>query len=129
MIRVFVYGTLLVGEANHAVLAPYLLSVRPGAVRGRLYDAGEYPAMVLSGPEQRDTVKGEWLVITEEGLAAADRLEEYYGPGSDNDYDRVWVRDNRHEEVEGWVYVWKDSRGCPWISSGCWRDALRTKKA
>jgi gamma-glutamylcyclotransferase (GGCT)/AIG2-like uncharacterized protein YtfP len=129
MIRVFVYGTLLVGEANHAILAPHVLSVRSGAVRGRLYDAGDYPALVLSGPEQKETVQGEWLVITDEGLAAADRLEEYFGPDADNDYERVWIRDNRQEELEGWVYVWKDSRDCPRIPSGSWREAVRIKKA
>ncbi len=47
MISVFVYGTLLVGESNHYVAEPFLLSVQPGAVRGRLYDVGHYPALAL----------------------------------------------------------------------------------
>ncbi|WP_284641585.1 gamma-glutamylcyclotransferase family protein [Paenibacillus silviterrae] len=127
MLRVFVYGTLLTGETNHHVVSPYLLSVRPGAVRGKLYDAGEYPALVLSGPEIRETVLGEWLVVTEEGLAAMDQLEEYYGAGCSNDYERVWIRDNREEELEGWVYVWMDSRGCSCIPSGSWRAHRDTK--
>ncbi|UUZ80951.1 gamma-glutamylcyclotransferase [Paenibacillus sp. P26] len=99
--------------------------VRPvrtaGAVRGTLYDAGEYPALVLSGRD-RDLVQGEWLIISEEGLKQTDLLEEYYGPGAErNDYERIWIRDAKREEREGWVYVWKDSRGRPAIPSGSWR--------
>lgn len=121
MIPLFVYGTLLSGEANYSVVASYVLSVRQGAVRGTLYDAGEYPALVLSGRD-RDLVQGEWLIISEEGLKQTDLLEEYYGPGAErNDYERIWIRDAKREEREGWVYVWKDSRGCPAIPSGSWR--------
>lgn len=119
MVRVFVYGTLLVGEANHGVAAPYLLSVRPGRVRGRLYDVGAYPALVLD--EAAGEVEGEWFEVTPEGLRAMDDLEEYRGPGQKNAYERVWVRDAR-EERSGWVYVWLDSRGYPEIPAGSWRE-------
>ncbi|AFH65410.1 gamma-glutamylcyclotransferase family protein [Paenibacillus caseinilyticus] len=130
MIRVFVYGTLLQGESNHGIVAPYLLSVRPGAVRGTLYDAGSYPALVLSGEAvSAPLVEGEWLVVEPKGLQAMDELEEYYGPDADNDYDRVWIRDALREEREGWVYVWRHSRGCPPLTSCSWRRHLRRKEA
>ncbi|TVY05506.1 gamma-glutamylcyclotransferase family protein [Paenibacillus cremeus] len=121
MISVFVYGTLLVGQSNHHVVAPYLLSVRAGAVRGFLYDYGTYPGLVLSDAENCLPVEGEWLLVTPEGLERMDELEDYYGPGQLNDYERVWVRDARDEGLEGWVYVWEDSRGCPLIPGGSWR--------
>lgn len=124
MIPVFVYGTLLVGEANHHVVAPYVLSARPGVVRGKLYDAGGYPALVLSGSGGSRMVEGEWLVIRPEGLPPLDALEEYEGPGGNNDYERVWIRDGVCEEREGWVYVWTHSRGCPLIEGGSWRRHL-----
>ncbi|SDB99246.1 Uncharacterized conserved protein YtfP, gamma-glutamylcyclotransferase (GGCT)/AIG2-like family [Paenibacillus sp. UNCCL117] len=121
MIPVFVYGTLLVGEVNHHVVAPYVLSVRPGAVPGMLLDAGDYPALVLSGPSGCGLVKGEWIIIAQEGLGKLDELEEYYGPGERNEYERIWIRDGLREEREGWTYVWRETRGYPIIEGGSWR--------
>ncbi len=128
MIPVFVYGTLLVGEANHHVVAPYVLSVQSGAVQGLLYDAGSYPALVLSGEHGESLVEGQWLMVTKEGLERMDELEEYYGPGKVNDYERVWIRDMLNGEREGWVYVWTDSRNCRLISRGSWRKHIREKQ-
>lgn len=122
MIRVFVYGTLLPGESNHHIAAPYLTAEPPvpGSIRGRLYDAGPYPGLV---PDPRGPlVYGMWLTVTSEGLIAMDQLEEYYGPGdSRNDYDRILARD-AHGELEGYVYVWSDGRGFPVIQSGRWKS-------
>lgn len=126
MISVFVYGTLLVGEPNHRVAKPYLLSVRPGRVRGRLYDVGAYPALVLD--EAGREIEGEWFELTDEGLEEMDWLEGYRGPGHENHYERVWVRDAT-EDLEGWVYVWKDSRGRPEIPVGAWREWRAARKA
>ncbi|MBD0380030.1 gamma-glutamylcyclotransferase family protein [Paenibacillus sedimenti] len=126
MISVFVYGTLLVGESNHQVAAPFVLSVQPGAVRGRLYDVGLYPALVLFEDGQNDAqdhfVVGEWLEVTEEGLKAMDMLEDYYGPGAaSNEYERVWVRD-MNTSREGWVYIWEETSGLKEIESGSWKE-------
>ncbi|MFD0678492.1 MULTISPECIES: gamma-glutamylcyclotransferase family protein [unclassified Paenibacillus] len=118
MISVFVYGTLLVGESNHHVVAPHLLEVEAGAVLGELYGCGSYPAVVIGGGSH--VVHGEWLTVTEEGLSAMDVLEEYYGPGADNDYERVWVHD-AFTKREGWIYVWLEPRGNDRIKEGSWR--------
>ncbi|MEW9699735.1 gamma-glutamylcyclotransferase [Paenibacillus sp. SI8] len=127
MISVFVYGTLLVGESNHSVAAPFLLSVQPGSVSGRLYHVGPYPALALLQDDRIDdlvhAVKGEWFEITEEGLKALDALEDYYGPGENNEYERVWVRDVSGSR-EGWVYIWEDISGLEEIASGSWRAYL-----
>ncbi|MFC5449586.1 gamma-glutamylcyclotransferase family protein [Paenibacillus aestuarii] len=127
MISVFVYGTLMVGESNHAVAAPYVVSVQPGAVHGELYNVGAYPALLLISAEggKLQQVIGEWLEVTEEGLAAMDELEDYYGPGEANEYERVFVRDVNGLR-EGWVYVWEDISGLKKIRSGSWR-AIRTR--
>lgn len=124
MIRVFVYGTLLPGESNHHIVAPFLAAEPPvpGSVRGLLYDAGPYPGLV---PDPQGTdVRGMWLSVTPEGLAAMDELEEYYGPGdARNEYDRILVRD-AYSGLEGYIYVWGDGRGFPLIPSGSWKQRL-----
>lgn len=118
MISIFVYGTLLVGESNHSVVAPYLLSVQPGIIFGRLYDVGPYPALTLT--EGSHQVVGEWLEVTEEGLQAADVLEGYDGPGASNEYDRVWIIDVSGRR-EGWVYIWPNVCGLKEISDSSWK--------
>ncbi|MDI3257142.1 MAG: gamma-glutamylcyclotransferase [Kyrpidia sp.] len=119
MVSVFVYGTLLTGEPNHRVAAPHLHGVQPGRVRGRLYDVGPYPALVLD--EAGREIEGQWFEVTPEGLKAMDDLEEYRGPGQNNFYERVRVRDAQTNRC-GWVYVWADSRGYPEIPVGSWRE-------
>ncbi|MFH5185969.1 gamma-glutamylcyclotransferase [Paenibacillus sp. TAB 01] len=126
MVWVFVYGTLLAGEDNHPVAASYAARIEPGSVRGTLYDCGPYPGLVPNVNGGR--VYGEWLHVTEEGLAAMDMLEEYYGPGACNDYERVLLRDAETAR-EGWGYVWNDSRGCPPIPGGSWRRHRNSKRA
>jgi len=119
MITVFVYGTLLTGESNHAIIAPYVLAVAPGHVRGWLYDVGEYPALVLDDDGQE--IEGEWLELSDEALVPMDELEGYGGVDADNDYERVLVSDSRNAGQSGWIYVWRDSRGCRRIEDGSWR--------
>ncbi|WP_445614213.1 gamma-glutamylcyclotransferase family protein [Geobacillus sp. YF-1] len=117
--RVFVYGTLLMGEDNHPIAAPYVRDVRPGKVKGRLYNVGLYPALVLG---EEGEVEGEWLTVTEEGLKAMDELEDYGEGRDDNEYERVWVRDVC-QPLEGYVYVYRPEKavGLPLIPSGSWR--------
>lgn len=130
MISVFVYGTLLAGESNHHVAVPYVLSVEAGTVSGSLYDVGSYPALALievdAVEERNRLVVGEWLEVTEEGLRAMDILEDYYGHGKENEYERVWIRD-AHSSREGWVYIWEDVSGLKEIESGSWK-AYREQK-
>jgi gamma-glutamylaminecyclotransferase len=71
---VFVYGTLLRGEANHAVLrgARFLGTARttPGY---ELLDLGEYPAMRAGGAT---AVEGETYAVDPAHLAELDRFED-----------------------------------------------------
>ena len=118
--QVFVYGTLLVGEVNHHVAAPYLLNVQKGKVKGRLYNVGAYPALVLD--ENGFEVVGEWFTVTGEGLKKMDELEEFEEGRKENYYERVWVKDCE-QELEGYVYIFTPDKAqpLPLIESGSWR--------
>ncbi|MCD1259331.1 gamma-glutamylcyclotransferase [Paenibacillus athensensis] len=125
MEAVFVYGTLLTGESNYRVASPFVKSVQPGAVYGRLYDYGPYPKLTLCGEAEAGplpVVVGEWLEVSKAGLRAMDVLEGYYGPGRENEYERVRVVDAGDSGKEGWIYIGADVRGLPQIASGSWRE-------
>ena len=117
--RVFVYGTLLVGEQNHHIAAPYIRHIQPGKVKGRLYHVGMYPALVV---EEEGEVIGEWFTVTEEGLKAMDEFEEYEEGGQNNEYERAWVKDIE-QPIEGYVYIYPKDKvaNLPVIPSGSWR--------
>lgn len=72
---VFVYGTLLSGEANHGLLAS---ARRIAATRTQpafaLYDLGAFPGLVAGGA---CSVVGELYEIDEATFAALDHLEDY----------------------------------------------------
>ncbi len=73
--RVFTYGTLMRGEANHRLLRGSLFVGVAKTVRGfGLFDHGHFPAMVRMGD---GVVAGEVFEITDETLRALDRLEGY----------------------------------------------------
>ncbi|SFA89995.1 Uncharacterized conserved protein YtfP, gamma-glutamylcyclotransferase (GGCT)/AIG2-like family [Cohnella sp. OV330] len=126
--RIFVYGSLLPGLENAGLLWPFAKSEpQPGTVRGRLVAVDGYPALVLPQPGSSADrrVRGLWTLVDRETLRRLDRLEEYFGPEDDNDYDRVWVRDAERDDVQGWVYIWPDDRGRPCAGGDWWPDARR----
>ena len=77
-VRVFVYGTLMRGEANHRWLGSAQLL--DGSARTapcyELHDLGAYPALAFAGTV---TVVGELYAVDPEGLARLDELEGYPG--------------------------------------------------
>lgn len=113
--RVFVYGTLLAGEANHSLLANALLV---GAARTRatysLYDFGPYPALVRSGASE---VVGELYQVEAATLAVLDELEEH-----------PEVYERRRIALAGgqraWTYVMEPHQveRARLIPSGSWRQ-------
>ncbi|MFC4601671.1 gamma-glutamylcyclotransferase family protein [Cohnella hongkongensis] len=125
-VRVFVYGSLLPGQCHHDVVKPYLHSVAPGAVRGRLVDAGPYPALLPDGSDR--IVRGAWLEISREGLTALDELEDFRGIEELNDYERVWLTDAHRPSLAGWGYIWPEARGFPFAEAEEWPDVLRRRK-
>jgi gamma-glutamylcyclotransferase (GGCT)/AIG2-like uncharacterized protein YtfP len=108
--RVFVYGTLKQGGANHSVLQGARLE-GPALLEGwRLYDLGPYPC-VVEGP---GTVSAEAYQISQSILPRLDALEGY--PSL---YNRRLVRDQTGRE--GWLYFMETlPPGAQRVASGRW---------
>ncbi|SFE46355.1 Uncharacterized conserved protein YtfP, gamma-glutamylcyclotransferase (GGCT)/AIG2-like family [Paenibacillus catalpae] len=125
-VTVFIYGSLLPGLINHFVAAPFIRKMEAGMIMGRLVDAGAYPAAVRDQTARKNgsVIQGLWLTIDRAGLALLDELEEFYGIEEKNDYERVWVRDDKNPFTQGWVYIWPDDRGFPPVPGSYWPDYL-----
>jgi len=120
---IFVYGTLRKDQPNRPVVDPYLVSeLGLGQIRGAMYDWGVCPAVTL---EEDGLVVGEWIKVTEEGLARLDRLERY-----PTLYDRVVVEDLVNG-IRGSVYCMARRKvdGYERVESGDWVKRLEQKTA
>lgn len=89
-IKVFVYGTLRQGQRYHHLIQDNIRSVQNAIVHGILYHLPyQYPAL-FSGAS---LVAGELFELEDAAasLAILDELEDYRGPGQDNEYERQIV--------------------------------------
>jgi gamma-glutamylcyclotransferase (GGCT)/AIG2-like uncharacterized protein YtfP len=116
-VKVFVYGTLRTGQSNHQVIARWLKSAQLACIKGELYHLPfGYPAVTRG----EGTVYGELMEFNDpsRALKAMDELEDYFGEGQDNLYDRVittaWLPDG--SATECFVYVFPESRKV-WLKS------------
>ncbi|GIO13942.1 hypothetical protein J19TS2_34970 [Cohnella xylanilytica] len=126
--NLFVYGTLLPQFKQHGLIRAYVKpGARPGRVRGRLVDVGEYPALVPGRLAPEGFVRGIWFDIDREGLAVADEYEQFAGIEEDNDYERVWIADADDPSLRGWTYAWSDARGRPYEAGEWWPDIRQAK--
>jgi gamma-glutamylaminecyclotransferase len=112
---VFVYGTLLAGEANHHWLGDAEFLGADVIAGAELLDLGEYP-MLRPGT---NTVYGEVYGVSSEILAKLDELEE----------QPIVYRRQQNKLCSGrlaWVYWGQPAYavGYPGINSGSWRDRL-----
>lgn len=83
---VFVYGTLCQHERNHGLLSESRRVAAQARTKGRLFDTGYgYPVMTQHDAEW---TYGELYEVEEETLARLDKLEDFYGEGQLNRYDR-----------------------------------------
>lgn len=116
--HLFVYGTLMAGEANAHHLAG--LPRQPGRVRGLLHDGGGYPAMALGSGE----VQGELLELPLERLAGMDALEGSQPAGAPGGMYRraVLPVETASGLVRAYVYLMDDAARLPLISNGDWRS-------
>jgi gamma-glutamylcyclotransferase (GGCT)/AIG2-like uncharacterized protein YtfP len=126
----FVYGTLMSGCSNHPILEPYILSLRPAAVRGQIWHLPEGYPMLFDGSGQ---VYGELIQYCDEQevLTYLDELEEYYGEGNENNYYErtlTMVTDLAGLIYDAWVYRCPTDKEAVlktqgiFISSGDWRN-------
>jgi gamma-glutamylaminecyclotransferase len=113
-VRLFVYGSLLLGEENHgALFGARFVSEARTAPRYTLVSLGRYPALVPGGST---AVVGEVYEVEEALLSSLDDFE-----GVPEHYLRVEV------EIEGgesaFVYVLAPHRGgeLEIVASGDWR--------
>ena len=111
----FVYGTLRPGHAPSEIadIVRTLEPVGKGTIAGRLYDLGEFPAVVLDGPET-ENVAGEVLLLPRDPdvLTRLDAYEEYWpeDPASSL-FKRVMatVALNSGSLERCWVYVYNQA--------------------
>jgi gamma-glutamylcyclotransferase (GGCT)/AIG2-like uncharacterized protein YtfP len=123
--QLFVYGTLRrdIGNSMFHLLARHARLVGYGRIRGRLWDLGDYPGVVLSTDDDR-WVRGEVYAIDNENDVLA-RLDEYEGCGPQDprphEFERVMceVRLDDGKTTDAWVYEYKGGlEGKQEIASG-----------
>lgn len=115
--RLFVYGTLRVGEAAHPIVAPYVTQAVRATALGTMYGlAAGYPGVVA---DDRGVIHGELLTLRElaEALPA---LDAYEG----DDFTRV-LAEITTAAGRGWAWMYvlvssEIARGAPVIADGDW---------
>lgn len=122
----FVYGTLLPGSAPGEIAhaAARLRPIGEGSVRGRLYDLGHYPGLVLDPHAQ--SVFGIVFELPDDSavLDALDEYEEFFAAmpqASQFLRIRAGVTLSTGIAVECWIYVYnRDIANARLIPSGRW---------
>ena len=117
----FVYGTLRrdVGAPAAKLLARFGKLFDRGHVRGRLFDVGRYPALVLGGGDS-GRVWGEVHVLRAPRWALAG-LDHYEGVAGTGPYRRVRVpvATRAHGRVKTWAYEYlRDTSNLALVPSG-----------
>ncbi len=131
---VFVYGTLMRGEARasawaDAELGCALLATAPG----QLLDHGAYPGLAPgAGPGARGMVKGDFLRFNAIGdiLTRFDAIEGFEGFGRDGNLFRrslVYVDVGRGRIRLAWTYLTTQC-SAPLIAAGDWRAHRNTRQ-
>jgi gamma-glutamylcyclotransferase (GGCT)/AIG2-like uncharacterized protein YtfP len=131
--HLFVYGTLLPSEAPEEIASIVKRFRRLGSahVRGRLYDFGEFPGVVLDS-SSRTIVHGELVALpSDEGiLKTLDRYEEFDRSHPKKSLfirkkARVLMADGSSRE--GWIYVYNRPPGKAKLVRG--GDYMRSRVA
>jgi gamma-glutamylcyclotransferase (GGCT)/AIG2-like uncharacterized protein YtfP len=133
--HLLVYGTLRVGMPKHGgAVLPELVAVATGLrIPGRIYDVGEYPAVVLD----HRAIRGEAAVTDsfvadvvsidpahdhDDALADLDAYEQGAADQEQVEYRRALVPTGDPAIGDAWVYEWvgPTDRLAP-ITDGEWR--------
>jgi gamma-glutamylcyclotransferase (GGCT)/AIG2-like uncharacterized protein YtfP len=116
-IHLFVYGTLHPDRAPAEIadIARRLEFVSAGTLRGRLYDLGDYPGLILDDAPEAPTISGEIFAVPDgDTLAAIDAYEQFRPADPPNSlFDRthavVTLPDGSQQSC--WVYVYNRDIG------------------
>lgn len=113
--RLFVYGTLLRGEANHGLIARGLF-IREARTTPSytLISLGAFPGLVTGGSL---SVVGELYEVTPQILAGLDRLE-----GHPRFYCRSLITLNDSSSAEAYLLPTRFAATYPHILSGDWKQ-------
>ncbi len=100
----------------------------PCSIPGRLYDLGEYPAL-LPARQKEDAVRAEMYAIKgQETLEILDAFEDYL---EENAAASVYLRQRVGSDASGqtaWVYMYnRPVEESDFIESGCWLQHLSQK--
>ena len=113
LIRVFVYGTLRLGETYHHLMsACEYLGPRSTAPEYELVNIGRYPGLIMDGAT---SVRGDLFLVTPEIL---EKLDEY--EGYPEDYSRESIDLEGAETAVAYIYR-LNVENCPKIVSGDWK--------
>ncbi len=120
-IRLFVYGSLLAGEAfHHRLMGRTKFLGKAETARGfTLLDLGNYPGMIVAG---NGTVDGELYEVDETTLRAIDQLE-----GHPHFYRRVVIPLAGGVEAYAYILPKRAAERFAIIPEGDWRAALRRR--
>jgi gamma-glutamylcyclotransferase (GGCT)/AIG2-like uncharacterized protein YtfP len=128
--RIIFYGSLMsaFNTLSRLGIREQLELLGPCSIPGRLYDLGEYPALLPARQEQ-DTVRAELHAIKgREVLEVLDAFEDYQ-PG--NNTASLYIRQAVRPDAGGqtaWVYIYnKPVVESDFIACGCWMQHLRQK--
>jgi putative glutamine amidotransferase len=126
--RLFAYGTLLPGLAPTAMqeVVERMRPVGPAAVRGRLFDLGPYPGLVLD--VAAGAVHGQLLDVPDDPELWL-RMDAYEGFVPDDParslFRRVMCRAtfaDGSDTIDCWVYVYNGNlAGARQVTDGIWR--------
>ena len=142
-LKLFVYGSLKMGECNDHVIKDWVMSSEPATLKGRMYlRPDEYPALFLSGlgtlgssnyeqdlkldtgmePLEGSVISGQLLGLSsaKEALKVLDHFEGYF-PGQESEYLRVAVKvGTKSGNQNCWTYVGAGEPGSSWPELENW---------
>jgi len=135
--HIFTYGTLMAsdrgprGVRERARIAAQCIFVGSATIRGRMFDTGPYPAVLLDAG-RGERVHGEiWQLPRHyEDLLAA--LDAYEGCAPDSPQPQPYARSSLRlrapdgRRLTAWIYLWvAPVQKLPRIADGRWRSAQR----
>lgn len=124
--QLFVYGSLRSGfhHAAYQYISKYFHLIGEAAVKGNLYDMGEYPVALATNEEK--FISGELYAINSpaEFLYAIEQLDDYEGINVEVGETALYIREKvtvycNKQQSGAWIYWFNGNvDGLPQIASG-----------